>query len=151
MTRCIAAFALAFACSAASAAPDETRSGPLYDQVFALDRALFEAYNARDIDALMARFSDDLEFYHDKDGLSGRDGVRKGLGEIFKRQETVRTLVPGSLEVWPLGKDNALARGRHTFCHEENGKPDCGTFEFVGVWRRQGEGWKLARVLSFGH
>ena len=152
MNRRIAAFALALACSSGPvSAADETRSGPLFDQVAALDRALFDAYNARDLDALMARFSDDLEFWHDKDGLADRDQVRKGLGGIFERQKTERTLVPGSLEVWPLGKEGALARGRHTFCHEEHGKPDCGTFEFVNVWRKYGEDWKLARVISFGH
>ena len=153
MKRFIAALVLAatFACPGASATADETRSGPLYDKVAALDRALFDAYNRRDLDDLMARFSDDLEFWHDKDGLSGATETRQGLGEIFKRQETTRTLVPGSLEVWPLGKDGALARGRHTFCHEEHGKPDCGTFEFVNVWRKTGEEWKLARVISFGH
>lgn len=45
----------------------------------------------------------------------------------------------------------AMQFGEHRFCHTENGKPDCGTFRFAHVWRKEGETWKLSRVLSYGH
>jgi len=150
------AAALLLAVAAGSATGEETadtsHSGPLFDQVKALDDALFVAFNAEDVEALMSGFSDDLEFYHDKDGALDNAKVRQGFTKMFSRHQHIqRTLVPGSLEVYPLGSEGAIARGAHLFCHEENGKDDCGTFQFVNVWRKQGEQWKLARVLSFGH
>jgi len=39
----------------------------------------------------------------------------------------------------------------HKFCHTENGKPDCGTFKFVHIWKQTPKGWKIARVVSYGH
>ena len=150
-----AATLLALSCAslATAAEPaDAARSGPLYEQVEALDRALFAAFNAEDLDALMAGFSDDLEFYHDKDGAQDRAEVEKGFGSMFERHQHIqRTPVPGTREVYPLGKDGAIERGAHQFCHEENGKADCGTFQYVNIWRKQGEQWKLARVVSFAH
>jgi hypothetical protein len=55
-------------------------------------------------------------------------------GELFE------TIAHGALEI-----------GEHRFCHEENGKDDCGTFKFAMVWRKTGESWKISRVLSWGH
>jgi len=153
--RTCAATALGLLCAglAAAAEPaDPARSGPLYEQVEALDKALFAAFNAEDLSALMAGFSDDLEFYHDKDGAQDRAQVEQGFGSMFARHQHIqRTPVPGTREVYPLGKDGAIERGAHTFCHEDNGKPDCGTFQYVNVWRKHGDQWKLARVLSFAH
>ena len=42
----------------------------LFQTVSALDTKLFDAYNHCDLDTLGAMVSDDLEFYHDKTGLS---------------------------------------------------------------------------------
>ncbi len=27
---------------------------------------------------------------------------------------------------------------------------DCGTFEFVHVWKQTNDGWKMSRVISYG-
>jgi hypothetical protein len=35
--------------------------------------------------------------------------------------------------------------------HIENGKDDCGTFKFLQIWKHTADGWKLARVVSYGH
>src|SRR6185295_10439770 len=53
----------------ALAAPKSTASPALFDEIANADQAMFGAFNAHDADKLAARFSDDLEFYHDKDGL----------------------------------------------------------------------------------
>ena len=38
-----------------------------------------------------------------------------------------RELVPGTLEVYPLGEDGLLEVCQHRFCHTENWKEDCGS------------------------
>lgn len=62
-----------------------------------------------------------------------------------------RTLVEGSLEVYPVKDYGAIQIGSHTFCHMENGQEDCGTFKFVHLWRKENDSWKLTRVISYGH
>jgi ketosteroid isomerase-like protein len=124
----------------------------LHALVLELDRAMFEAFNAHDVDALMSFFAHDLEFFHDKDGLLDHAAVKTGFTRVFANNPDLRReLVPGSLEVHPLPGYGALQVGRHRFCHTENGKPDCGAFSFVQVWRWSGGEWKVARELSYGH
>jgi hypothetical protein len=62
-----------------------------------------------------------------------------------------RNLMEGTLEVYPLRGYGALEVGTHQFCHEENGRTDCGTFKFLHVWRWQNGTWRIARVVSYGH
>jgi hypothetical protein len=62
-----------------------------------------------------------------------------------------RTLVPGSLEIYPVKDYGAIETGRHTFCHTENGQEICGTFKFVHVWQRKNDRWKITRIITYDH
>ena len=122
--------------------------------IAALDSALFAAFNAHDADRLGTWFTPDLEFYHDKNGLAGYDSTMAGFRRLFTQQATAdirRELVPGSLEVHPLGDFGLLEVCKHRFCHTENGKEDCGTFKNIMVWRRDSTGYKVCRVISYDH
>ncbi len=124
----------------------------LRELVTDLDRQMFAAYNAHDVDGLMSMFATDLEFYHDNGGLLGWDQVKAGFTSVFANNQDIRReLVPGSLEVYPLKDYGAIQLGSHRFCHTENGKADCGTFRFVQLWRLRDGAWKVAREVSFGH
>lgn len=129
-------------------------SGELYETIAALDAQVFGAFNARDVDRLMGWFTEDMEFYDDSDDEPFRDfaAARKGFVELFGNVPDLRReVVPGTLEVYPLKGYGAIEVGQHRFCHEENGKRDCGVTKFSMVWRKTGETWKLARVLSYAH
>lgn len=127
-------------------------SGELFETISRLDSAVFAAFNAHDVDLLMSMFTDDLEFYHDVGGLTDFPQTRENFKTLFTRTPDIRRdLVKGSLEVYPIKDHGALAIGAHQFCHQENGKDDCGTFKFAMVWRKSGERWKLARVISYAH
>jgi ketosteroid isomerase-like protein len=124
----------------------------LYQQIARLDAQAFAAYNAHDADKLMSFFAPDLEFYHDTGGLAGFSQTRQGFASVFAQNADIRRdLVPGSLEVYPIKGYGAIQIGAHRFCHHENGKEDCGTFKFVMVWQHQPSGWKITRVVSYGH
>ena len=43
----------------------------LYKEIAHLDSIVFNAFNARDIELFKTLFTTDLEFYHDKSGLTG--------------------------------------------------------------------------------
>jgi ketosteroid isomerase-like protein len=127
-------------------------SAALTTLVTELDREMFDAYNAHDVDRLMSMFATDLEFYHDTGGLLDVEQVRAGFKSVFAQNRDIRRdLVPGSLEVYPIKGYGAIEIGAHTFCHTEDGKPDCGTFQFVQVWRLKDGSWKVTREVSYGH
>lgn len=125
---------------------------PLTDEIRAMDTKLFDAFNRCDIDTMGKMFSRDLEFFHDLGGLSGYDGTMEATrGNCARHLGLKRTLVEGTLKVYPIKDYGAIEVGEHTFCHVENGKDDCGTFGFTHVWKRVDGGWQLTRVVSYGH
>jgi ketosteroid isomerase-like protein len=127
-------------------------SPQLFETVAQLDAKMFGAFNAHDVDLLMSMFTDDMEFYHDKGGLTNREQTREGFVKMFGNSPDIRReLVPGSLQVYPIKDFGAIEIGTHRFCHKENGKDDCGNFPFVMIWRKIGDSWKVSRVISYGH
>lgn len=129
-------------------------SQALYNEIRLQDSLMFAAFNAHDSLALMQHFSEDLEFYHDKGGLSDYSQTAKGFAVLFRNNATTglrRDLVPGSLEIYPIGDYGAVETCLHRFCHEENGRQDCGTFKNVMIWKKTAEGWKVSRVVSYDH
>jgi hypothetical protein len=115
---------------------------------------MFAAFNAHDAMALGTWFTSDLEFYHDNSGLAGYDSTMMGFARLFTQPGTAnmrRDIVPGTLEVYPLGEFGLLEICQHRFCHTENGKEECGTFKNIMIWRKEGNDYKVSRVISFDH
>lgn len=120
--------------------------------IAAMDKAIFDAFNAHDATRLMSYFTEDLEFYHDTGGLGNYSQNAEDFKKMFASMPDIRReLVKESLEVYPIKDYGAMEIGQHRFCHKENGKDDCGTFGFAMVWRKVGDSWKISRVLSYGH
>jgi len=152
--------ALALIASASMRGADQSMSHPtsqatLLETVVGLDAGLFDAYNRCDLEKLGSYVADDLEFYHDRTGLSrGRqvflDAVRNNIcGKVH------RDLIPGSLEAYPLNGYGAVEIGAHMFCDSRK-KPKCdrekdGIAKFVMLWQNQEGTWKLTRVISYDH
>jgi ketosteroid isomerase-like protein len=150
-------FPAAFYSSAQSAEPTPTTDKPamlgeLFDTITRMDSAIFDAFNAHNVEQLMSMFTDDLEFYHGAGGLTDFRQTKEGFTKMFAGAPDIRRdLVQGSLEVYTIKDHGALEIGEHRFCHKENGKDDCGTFKFAMIWRKSGDSWKISRVLSYGH
>lgn len=124
----------------------------LYLQIAHMDSVLFNAFNSRDTATFKNLFTQDLEFYHDKGGLTGYNQTVEFMRATARNNNGLkRDLVPGTLEVYPIPNYGAMEIGSHTFCHTENGKQDCGTFKFVHIWKKTGNEWKITRVISYGH
>lgn len=156
------AFVLACACLlSAGAAGAQARGGAearpeLHERIAALDAAMFDAYNGCDIDRVGTFFTEDLEFYHEKGGLTlTRDAtlalMRKNLcagGGYRVRRELVR----GSMEVRAIGDYGAVQTGEHRFYLTQKGRAEAldGVGKFVMLWRRAGDGWRVSRVISYG-
>ena len=127
-------------------------SQALYNQITQLDSLLFAAYNSQDITIMKSLFSKDLEWYQDNGGLLNYDQVFKNFESILQRDSKItRTLVKGSLSVFPIKDYGAVETGEHRFCHIENGKDDCGVFKFMMLWQKKDNKWKITRVISYDH
>ena len=124
----------------------------LFTEIEHADAEFFDAFNSCDLERMGEIFAEDLEFYHDTGGLGDyRQTMAVSKANCDKNLGLSRELVEGSLEVHPIGDYGAIQIGEHTFCHIEEGQNDCGTFEFVHIWRRDEGEWKVARVISYGH
>ena len=142
--------------SASNAQPPTFSKPPisevLFNKIAQLDSLLFAAYNNQDITTMKSLFSKDLEWYQDNGGLLYYDQVFKNFENILQRDSKInRTLVKGSLSVFPIKNYGAVETGEHRFCHKENGKNDCGIFKFMMLWQKKEGEWKITRVISYNH
>jgi hypothetical protein len=148
MRRLASILVLGLAASAAGAG-DDSRSGPLYDALAAMDRELFDAaFVTCDGVKFTSLFTEDAEFYHDRDGAMTGKQVTE-LRSCPRNEGVTRTLVEGSLEVYPIKDFGAVQTGRHMFT--KRGEEGTGIAKFVHLWRFSDGQWRLARVLSFDH
>jgi ketosteroid isomerase-like protein len=132
------------------AAPPNSRQ--LFEAISQLDAKTFAAFNAHDVDLLMSMFTRNVEFYHDKGGLTNYEQTREGFTRMFHNTPDIRrNLVEGSLEVYPIKDFGAIEIGTHRFCHKEDNTDDCGDFPFIMIWKKIGDTWKISRVISYGH
>lgn len=131
-------------------APDD----PLFRTLASLDAAVFDAYNACDLEKFGSYFAEDLEFYHDKGGVTrGRpalvDSIKNNICGKVRRE-----LVTGSMEVHPMDNYGALQIGSHRFCDVKAAKCDpktSGIARFIHLWEKKDGDWKITRVLSYDH
>jgi hypothetical protein len=146
----LAVASAAFAVLAAHASDhDSARSGRLYEELARMDTELFEAaFSSCDQAKFRALFTEDAEFYHDKAGARYGEKVRQ-LNGCPRDNGVKRTLVPGSLEVFPIKDFGAVQMGRHTFTRQ--GEQGAEIAKFVHLWNYSDGKWRLSRVLSFDH
>jgi ketosteroid isomerase-like protein len=138
----------------------EAQPYELYDTIYRLDSLLYAAYNARDLEKMMRFFSPNLEFYHD---LTGKTDYQANFDRFFdnfqKSTNMRRTLLEGSLEVYPIKEVGAIQIGTHNFYQTEKGeKGEKGEQEklvaqpkFIHIWTNTNNVWQITRIISYDH
>lgn len=125
------------------------------------DSLFWKAYNGCDIEGMKHYLANDLEFYHDKNGLT------LGLNDMITTTKNNlcgnpnyslrREVVSGSVKVFPLSNSNklygAVISGEHVFYVSENGKEARldGLAKFTHIWTLKDNVWKMSRVISYDH
>lgn len=120
----------------------------LYQKIAAMDAIFFEAYNNCNLEKQASIYADNIEFYHDKGGLMTSkqdiiDGTEKNIcGKV------TRTLVQGSIEVYPINGYGAVEIGYHKF--HNNQEPDAVSHpsKFIIMWQHNNDTWKITKVIS---
>lgn len=127
----------------------EGREEPeLYDEIVRMDSIYFGTYNTCDLKKMRSLMSDHLEFYHDKGGLD--TSVTNVIASIQKNicGKVTRTLVPGSIEVYPIANYGAVEIGYHRFTNKAEGNSTSRPGKFVIIWQKTKDSWIINRVVS---
>jgi hypothetical protein len=128
----------------------DTPPEDLTQTIARLDAEFFDAYNRCDLEKFAGYMIDDVEFYHDKGGVTWKrqdviDGVRKYICGKVRRE-----LVEGTLAVSPIKDFGAFETAEHRFCEIDTGK--CvGIAKTAMLWRLQNGQWQLTRIISYDH
>lgn len=131
-------------------------------QISARDAAVFDVFfNQCQPEKLRALVTPDVEFYHDKGGVVALNAG--GLIADYEKSCTARQapdawrsrreLVASSLKVDPVPGFGAIEEGDHQFFERQGDGPEklVGTAHFVILWALTADGWRMKRVLSYGH
>ena len=139
----------------------QTTLAELQSTIHNKDSVFWNSYNNCDVEAFRTFFTDDVEFYHDKGGITlGIEALTNSIRQNLcgrKDFRIRRALVKGTQEIFPLESNGkiygAIISGDHDFFITENGKPEyhSGQAKFTHVWILKNNEWKMSRVLSYNH
>lgn len=142
----------------ASSKAQVENSSPVYKTILAKDSLLFEiGFNTCNIKQFENLLSDNLKFYHDKDGISGKQkfisDFKKGICNNIENRGVKRFLIKNSTEVFSLYKNGilygAVQNGEHMF--SEKRESQAGIAKFSNIWQLENGEWKLTDSFSFDH
>ena len=122
-------------------------SKALYDTIVQMDSVYFDTYNSCKIARMDSLTAENLEFYHDRGGLTTS---KKEYIESIKKNicgKVTRKLAKGSIEVYEIPGFGAVEEGFHSFRNLAE-KSESEPSKFIILWRKQGNSWQLTRVVS---
>ncbi|AXG71941.1 hypothetical protein KORDIASMS9_04199 [Kordia sp. SMS9] len=129
----------------------------LEETILALDAQFWNVYNSCDVTNFKKFLTEDLEFYHDKGGLTE---TSEKLVEMMENglcadpnMKLRREAVKGTVNVFPLHNYGAIITGEHLFYLTENGTAErlVESAKFTHVWQNENGNWRMSRVLSYDH
>lgn len=138
------------------------KNSELYKTIISKDSLLFDVgFNTCDISQFEKLMSENLEFYHDKGGISNKKeflyNLRNGLCASPDTYQSRRELLKESTKIYPLYKNDILygviQNGTHRFYETIADKKEsfASSAKFTHVWLLKNGEWKLARSLSYAH
>jgi CubicO group peptidase (beta-lactamase class C family) len=134
------------------------KTSELYKIIRSKDSLLFNVgFNTCNIKQFEILLSDNLKFYHDKDGVSDKTkfifDLKNGLCKSPETRQVKRLLIKESIEIFPLYRNGvlygAVHNGEHLFYEKRESQP--GIAKFSNVWEMENGEWKLATSFSFDH
>ena len=120
----------------------------LFNKIVQMDSIFFDAYNKCNMALQTSIYADSLEFYHDKGGYSTS---KKDVLEATKKNicdKVIRTVVPGSIEVYPIAGFGAIEMGLHRFFNKQEPDAPQHDSKFIIIWKQADNDWKITRVIS---
>lgn len=139
----------------------QTENEKVVALIFHMDSAFWNAYNNCDITNFKKYITDDVEFYHDKGGITiGADDLAASIKNNLCSNPDYhlrREAVAGTVKAFPLQKANviygAIITGEHYFYLTQKDKIERrdGWAKFTQLWILKDGVWKMNRILSYDH
>ncbi|QHL86572.1 DUF4440 domain-containing protein [Nibribacter ruber] len=128
--------------------PYKPENAELYKTIASLDSTYFAAYNSCNMSKQAELYAEDIEFFHDRGGLM--TSKKDLLASIEKNicGKVTRTLVKGSLEVYPIKDYGAVEIGYHSFYNNQEPDAPMHPSKFIMMWRLKDGQWKISKVIS---
>jgi hypothetical protein len=138
----------------------QNNNNQIIKSVISRDSLFWLAYNTCDTASIGDFYTDDVEFYHDKNGFSkGKSNIvssfKKNLcSDNFRLR---REALDSTIHVFPLKNNDtiygAVMNGEHYFYVLEKGKKERldGWAKFTHTWILQNGKWQITRILSYDH
>jgi hypothetical protein len=120
----------------------------LFRTIKELDSIFFTAYNNCDLATQAKFYSDSIEFYHDKTGLTTS---KQAILEATRNNicgKVTRELVKGSIEVYPINGYGAIEIGLHKFHNNREANQVPHESKFILIWHNKNGKWEISRVIS---
>lgn len=113
-----------------------------------MDYEFFQAYNTCNIEKQAEIYDDNLEFFHDKDGLmTSKKEILEGTQKNICGKVT-RILIPNSIEVYPIKDYGAVEIGYHRFYNNQEPDAPSRASKFIIIWKKVTNSWKISKVIS---
>lgn len=113
-----------------------------------MDHTFFAAYNSCDLEKQKEIYDDEIEFFHDKSGLSTSKSDILASTENNICGKVTRTLIEGSIEVYPIHDYGAVEIGYHKFFNNQEPDAPSNPSKFIILWKKEKENWKITKVIS---
>jgi len=120
----------------------------LQNKIEELDSIFFTAYNTCDLNQQSELISEDIEFFHDKGGLSTS---KSDIIEAMKNNicgKVTRELIKGSIEVYPIHNYGAVQIGYHKFFNNQEPNAISNPSKFITIWKNANDTWQMSRIVS---
>jgi len=139
------------------------KNSELFKTLKAKDSILFKiGFNKCEVEKSAELMFDDLEFYHDKGGITNSKDqfvkiMKNGICRENNPEKVYRILIDESLEVFPMYNNGklygALQNGKHYFSTSASTsfKESDNYALFSHLWLIEEGEWKLKRVISYNH
>ncbi|ARV07829.1 DUF4440 domain-containing protein [Polaribacter sp. SA4-10] len=120
----------------------------LHNEIIKMDSIYFAAYNNCDMKTQAHLYDEKIEFFHDKGGFANdKTALLKSLKDNICNKVT-RTLINGSVEVYPIKDYGAIQIGYHKFYNKEEPNAKSKPSKFIVVWKKENKNWKMTKVIS---
>ena len=120
----------------------------IHQQIVAMDSIFFSAYNTCDLKKQATIYSDNLEFFHDKNGLmTSKQKILDGTKKYICGKVT-REVLKETIEVYPIKDYGAVEIGYHQFYNNQEPNITPTPSKFILMWQKINNVWKISKVIS---
>lgn len=120
----------------------------LFNEIIAMDKVFFDAYNNCDLEKQASIYSDNIEFFHDKGGLmTSKSEIIEGTERNICGKVT-RELIDGTVEVYSINNYGAVQIGFHKFYNNQEPNAESIPSKFIAMWHKDNGKWRMSKVIS---